>query len=429
MCRVSHLYLGLFSFFIASPVLATSDFNLPFVNSAGLGVAYADWAAAASDASTAYTNPAGLVKLPHQQIVGNALGIIGTARFTGSAVTPTFPFPFTVTQSGEAHSQIKAFLPSFYYSAPLTRRVAFGFNLTTPFGLGTNYGSTRSSIARYASTRSQVVGIDIGPSLGVKITDRFSLGAGFDALHLAFTLNNMYGPPVSFPLDSRLENHLSGWGYGGHGGILFDFSPETRVGVSYYSKISLTTRGHSTVHTPAIGPMVAIFRTNQQETKAALPARVQLSLQHDFTKRWTGVGTVFYTNWRTFNQLTMENTETPTGETRSVTIPFNYHNCFDYAVGATFKATEKILFRGGIQFMSTPSNDHDRGIADPVGSATIVAVGAHYQQNANLGYDVGVGHSFFNQMPVNLITPLTSLKGHTNTQTTAIGGQINWNFA
>ncbi|HHF7372873.1 OmpP1/FadL family transporter [Legionella bozemanae] len=429
MCRVSHLYLGLFSFFIASPVLATSDFNLPFVNSAGLGVAYADWAAAASDASTAYTNPAGLVKLPHQQIVGNALGIIGTARFTGSAVTPTFPFPFPVTQSGEAHSQIKAFLPSFYYSAPLTRRVAFGFNLTTPFGLGTNYGSTRSSIARYASTRSQVVGIDIGPSLGVKITDRFSLGAGFDALHLAFTLNNMYGPPVSFPLDSRLENHLSGWGYGGHGGILFDFSPETRVGVSYYSKISLTTRGHSTVHTPAIGPMVAIFRTNQQETKAALPARVQLSLQHDFTKRWTGVGTVFYTNWRTFNQITMENTETPTGETRSVTIPFNYHNCFDYAVGATFKATEKILFRGGIQFMSTPSNDRDRGIADPVGSATIVAVGAHYQQNANLGYDVGVGHSFFNQMPVNLITPLTSLKGHTNTQTTAIGGQINWSFA
>lgn len=428
MRQASHLYLAFFSFCAASPVSA-SDFNLPFVNTAGLGVAYADWATAASDASTAYTNPAGLIKLSHQQIVGNALGIIGTARFTGSAVTPTFPFPFTVAQSGEARSQIKAFLPSFYYSAPLTQRIAFGFNLTTPFGLGTNYGSTRSSIARYAATRAQVVGIDIGPSLGVKITDRFSLGAGFDALHLAFTLNNMYGPPVSFPLDSRLENHLSGWGYGGHGGILFDFSPETRVGVSYYSKISITTRGHSTVHTPAIGPAVMIFRTNQQETKAALPARAQLSLQHDFTKRWTGVGTVFYTNWRTFDQITMKNTETPTGETRSVTIPFNYHNCFDYAVGATFKATEKILFRGGIQFMSTPSNDRDRGIADPVGSATIVAVGAHYQQNANLGYDVGVGHSFFNQMPVNLITPLTSLKGHTNTQTTAIGGQINWSFA
>ncbi|MCW8470050.1 outer membrane protein transport protein [Fluoribacter gormanii] len=427
--RRSHLYLALSSLFFVSPVLATSDFNLPFVNTSGLGVAYADWATAASDASTAYTNPAGLVKLAHQQIVGNALGIIGTARFTGTATTPTFPFPFPVVESGVARSQIRAFLPSFYYSAPLTQRVAFGFNVTTPFGLGTNYGSTRSSIARYATTRAQVVGIDVGPSLGVKITDRFSVGAGFDALHLAFTLNNMYGPPVSFPFDSRLENHLSGWGYGWHGGALFDFSPETRIGFSYYSRISLTTTGHSTVNAPAIGPSVAIFRTDQQETKAALPARAELSLQHDFTTRWTGMATVFYTNWRTFNQIRMENTQTPMGVTLPVTIPFNYHNCFDYAVGATYKATEKILFRGGIQFMSTPSNDRDRGIADPVGSATILAAGAHYQQDEHLSYDVGVGHSFFNPMSVNLVTPLTALKGHTHTQTTVIGGQINWSFA
>ncbi|WP_392538802.1 OmpP1/FadL family transporter [Legionella sp. 227] len=425
MRQLSQLSLAISVFCLSSPVSAHSDFSLPFVNTAGLGVAYADWATADSDASTAYTNPAALVKLRHQQIVGNLLGITGTARFTGTSVTPPSPFPFPVVQSGVAHSQIKAFMPSFYYAAPLNQRITFGLNFTTPFGLGTNYGSSRSSIARYASTRSQVVGIDVGPSVGLKLTDRFSLGAGFDALHLAFTLNNMYGPPISFPFDSRLENHLSGWGYGGHGGLLFDLSSATRIGLSYYSKISITTNGHSTVHVPFGG----IFRTNQQETKAALPARAQLSVQHDFTQRWTGMATVFYTNWRTFNQITMEHTETPFGVTLPVTIPFNYHNCFDYAVGATFKTTEKLLLRGGIQFMSTPSNDHDRGIADPVGSATILAVGAHFQPTENLGYDVGVGHSFFNQMPVNLTTPVTSLKGHTNTQTTAIGGQITWSFA
>lgn len=425
MRQLSHLYLAISVLSLSSPNWASSDFSLPFVNTASLGVAYADWATAASDASTSYTNLAGLVKLAHQQIVGNALGIFGTARFTGTAVTPSFPFPFPVVQSGVARSQIKAFMPSFYYSKPINKRITVGFNFTTPFGLGTNYGSSSSSIARYASTRSQVVGIDVGPSVGVKITDRFSVGAGFDALHLAFTLNNMYGPPISFPLDSRLENHLSGWGYGWHGGLLFDFSPETRIGLSYNSKISITTNGHSTVHVPWEG----VFRTNQQQTKAALPARAQLSLQHDFTQRWTGMATVFYTNWRTFNQITMDHTETPMGVTIPVTIPFNYHNCFDYAVGATFKATPKMLLRGGIQFMSTPSNDQDRGIADPVGSATILAVGAHFQPTENLGYDVGIGHSFFNQMPVNLVTPVTSLSGHTNTQTTAIGGQITWSFA
>ncbi|MCW8408618.1 outer membrane protein transport protein [Legionella sp. PATHC035] len=427
MRQLSQFSLAISVFCLSSPVSAHSDFSLPFVNTAGLGVAYADWATADSDASTAYTNPAGLVKLRHQQIVANLLGVTGTARFTGTSVTPPSPspFPFPIVQSGVARSQIKAFMPSFYYAAPVNQRITLGLNFTTPFALGTNYGSSRSSIARYASTRSQVVGIDVGPSVGVKLTDRFSLGAGFDALHLAFTLNNMYGPPISFPYDSRLENHLSGWGYGGHGGLLFDLSSATRIGLSYYSKISITTKGHSTVHVPFGG----VFRTNQQETKAALPARAQLSVQHDFTRRWTGMATVFYTNWRTFNQITMEHTETPFGVTIPVTIPFNYHNSVDYAVGATFKTTEKLLLRGGIQFMSTPSNDRDRGIADPVGTATILAVGAHFQPTENLGYDVGVGHSFFNQMPVNLITPVTSLKGHNNTQTTVIGGQITWSFA
>ena len=79
--------------------------------------------------------------------------------------------------------------------------------------------------------------------------------------------------------------------------------------------------------------------------------------------------------------------------------------------------------------MGTPSNNHDRGIADPIGSATIVTVGAHFNATEQLGVDLGVGHSFFKQMPINYRNPLTALKGHTNAQTTVIGGQVNWKIA
>ena len=67
---------------------AASDFSLPFINAAGLGDAYADWATSANDASTAYSNPAGLVKLQHQQIVFAPLGLIGNTKFTGTTITP-----------------------------------------------------------------------------------------------------------------------------------------------------------------------------------------------------------------------------------------------------------------------------------------------------------------------------------------------------
>ena len=58
MHPLSKLYLAILTASLSTQALA-SDFSLPFVNSAGLGVAYADWATAASDARTAYTNPAG----------------------------------------------------------------------------------------------------------------------------------------------------------------------------------------------------------------------------------------------------------------------------------------------------------------------------------------------------------------------------------
>jgi long-chain fatty acid transport protein len=421
-----NLYGIFFILCAASSQALASDFSLPFVNSSSLGVAYADWATAAADASTAYTNPAGLVYLPHQQLVINALGIAGTAQFTGTAVTPPYPYPNPIIQSGKARTNIKAFSPSFYYALPFLNKLAFGFNFTAPFGLGTKYPSDPfSGITRYAATRSEVLGLDASPSLAIKLNDWISLGAGFDVLHLAFTLNNRYGPPVSSEGDAVLQNHLSGWGYGWHGGILIAFAPSTRLGLSYNSQIGIVTRGYSKV-TPVVSTP---FRTEAQKTKAALPGRAQISLQHDFTPRWTAMATAFYTNWRVFKEITMENTQLPDGKLLSVTIPFNYHNCFDYSAGAAFKANEKLLLRAGIEFMNTPSNDQDRGVADPIGSATILTVGAHFQADERVGFDLGVGHSFFKQMPINFANDLTRLQGHTNTQTTVIGGQINCNIS
>jgi len=417
------LSLVISSFFTSYTALA-SDFSLPFVNSSSLGVAYADWATALNDASTAYTNPAGLVHIP-RQVTFNALGITGTTQFTGTATTPPYPFPLTVVQSGKARSQINAFMPSFYYNHPVLPKVSLGLHLNSPFGLGTNYKSYSGVITRYAATRSEVLAIDVGPSIGAQVTERLSLGGGLSAVHLAFTLNNMYGPPLSLPTDSRLNNHLNGWGFGWSLGGLYQLFSTTRIGVSFNSLVAIETKGHSTLYQP----FGISYRTNKQQTNASLPARLQLSAQQQLGDRWTAMATAFYTNWRTFKEITMRNTLIPGGNLVAVTIPFNYHNCFDYSLGLTYQATDLWLLRSGIQFLNTPSNDRDRGIADPIGSATILTLGARFNAAENVSYDLGVGHSFFREMPINFSNQLTALKGHTNTQTTVIGGQINWSFS
>lgn len=405
---------------ISSSVFA-SDFNVPFINAAGLGTLYSDWASGAHDASTAYTNPAGLTQLPHTEWVFSFLGLAGSTQFSG---TTTPPFAPSAPQDGTASSQLRGIFPSIYFSSPLAsnNRVTFGVSETIPFALGTNYD--KDSIVRYAGTRSQIVVMDTGPSFGFKVNDKLSLGLGLDFNRMTFMLNSMYGTPLSVP-DSESQNHLEGWGMGWHGGVLYKVSPTTRTGLSFNSMVVMHTTGDSEVFL-ANGNEV---RTTDQESNAALPARTQLSLEHDLNSRWTVMGTLFYTNWRSLDKITLQHSMLPSGQTTPVTILLNYHNTFDYSVGVNFKATEKWLLRTGVQLLSTPSNNHDRSITDPVASATILGIGAHYQQNKQLGYDFGYAHAFFRQAAVNLATALTTASGHTNTNSNVLGAQVTWDVA
>lgn len=63
-----------------------------------------------------------------------------------------------------------------------------------------------------------------------------------------------------------------------------------------------------------------------------------------------------------------------------------------------------------------------------MGSAKIVGIGAQYKQNKCLAYDIGIAHSFFDQMPIDNTNPLTSSRGHQNTQTTVYGLQVTWDI-
>ncbi len=414
------IYLNIsFALIAASSHAIASDFSLPFINAAGLGTLYADWATSANDASTAYANPAGLVKLNHQQLMIGALGIQGNTRFTGTSIPSAPPAP---PEKGSASSRIGAVFPVFYYAVPLSDKAAFGFGVNTPFALGTIY--PKDSIVRYISTRSKVVVINISPSLGVQLTDRVSAGLGLDAARLAFTLNSMVESPIPFP-DSESQNNLSGWGYGWHGGILFQATPCSRIGLSFNSRMMFHTTGESKIYAPL---PLGNARTTNQRTYAALPARAQLTLQHDINQQWTIMGTFFYTNWSTLEKITMRHVIIPGGNTIAEVISLNFHNTFDYSVGTSYKINEKWLLRTGVQFMNTPSNARDRAVADPIGSATIVGFGAHYQQNPCIGYDVAYAHSFFKQASVHLSTPVAALIGHNNTQTNVFAAQMAWNI-
>lgn len=419
--KLLKLITGLFFLALSSPVTA-SDFNLPFINASDLGTAYAGWAAGAFDASTAYANPAGLTSINHDQMVFVGLGLLGDTEFTGRTINTILPFPPFSPEVGTARSQLKAFFPSFYFSAPINRNVTVGFSENAPFGLGTDY--EKRSILRYIATKSQIVVKDVSPCVGVRITDDLSVGAGFDIQHLMFTLDHMFGPPLTTP-DSESKNHLQGWGYGWHAGLLYRFLPCARVGFSYNSKVWFHARGVSELFRPSI----PTYRNDEARSEAALPQRAQLGLYVDLNPCWAVMGTVFYTHWGVFDKITLKNVVLPPfGQIDTINIPLEYKHTFDYSLGINYKPTSRVVLRAGIQFMDAPSDAKFRSPADPIGEATVIGLGVHYCQNYHLSYDVGYGHSFFKREPVNLESPLVTVIGHTKAQSNLFGLQVNWNI-
>ncbi|MBA2654801.1 MAG: outer membrane protein transport protein [Gammaproteobacteria bacterium] len=412
----------LLSMCFSSSILA-SDFNTPFINVSDLGTAYAGWAAAAEDASTAYSNPAGLVKIQDYQFVLPLVGIIGGTTFSGSTTTPPFPFFFTRRETGSAHDRLEVLIPSTYFSAPVTPRLTFGWSTNSPFGLGSDYG--KNSLVRFLGTEGKVVVIDTGPSLGFRVTDDFSVGAGFDVHFIQFTLNNMLGPPVAFPFDAEFKNHLAGSGYGWHAGILYQFLPCMRFGASFNSKAWLHASGDSKLYVP-LPPNV--FHSGRLRADAPIPARAQFSFYYDVAPRWAVMGTVFYTHWGVFDKVTLKNAVTLGGEVFTLDIPFDYHHTYDYSLGLKFRATRKLSLRTGVQYLDTPINDKFRSVVNPVGSAIILAAGLRYQSTPCVSFDLGYGHAFFKENAINLVTPLTSAVGHVKTQTNSFGVQMNWSF-
>jgi long-chain fatty acid transport protein len=418
MKKLSKISFVLFTSCIISNAFA-SDFNVPFVSASGLGNLYADWATNTDDSSNAFTNPAGLTQLHHKQTVIAPIGVYGSSRFSGASVSPPPPTP--LTETGSSATRLTAFIPTTYFAFPINKQFTFGISLNAPFGLGTNY--PKDGVQRYQATITKVVVVDLSPSVGYQVSRDFSVGLGVDINRLNYTLNNMVRNPLGGP-DFELQNHLMGYAYSWHGGLLYQMLPKTRVGISFNSMISFRTTGNSQFFSE-----FGSSRTNMQRTYARLPARTQLSIHQEINNRLDLMATVFYTNWATFQNLTQQNTVvSPTGATTSVSIPFSFHNTFDYVLGFNFKAAEKVIFKGGIEFMTAPSSNHDRGVSDPVAQATVVGIGAHYQQNKRFGYDIGVAHSFFKQNTVNAVTPLYVLSGTNSPQTTVAGLQLTYNM-
>jgi long-chain fatty acid transport protein len=411
-----------------------SGFQLFEVNGAGVGDFYAGAAANANDASAAFFNPAALVTMKNPQIQLSAVGIWSDVNFSGNSTDTFPPFP-PATIRGSAQGGAYSTVPSFEAAGPINNEISWGLSAAVPFGLNTNYD--QSSFLRYSATKTAVQVIDISPSVGFKVTDKLSLGLGIDADRLSAELDSVAGTPSPFSpinFDTVSQNYANGWGYGWHTGALYQFTPDTRVGLEYRSKVSFTINGTSNF----IGPLAGGEISSQSlAVDTTLPATSILSAFHQFNCEWAGEATVAYTQWDVFNNIALQNVQvTPTGGNPTgligVSIPQNFRNTWRTAVGATFHPFKQWLFRAGVGYDQTPTQNNARNVRLPDGNRFATSLGVHYQPYKVLGVDVGYTHLFFQDGQVNSTQQTgpqtTTVVGSAQSSADLVGVQLTWDF-
>src|SRR5215510_4079185 len=230
---------------------SAAGFQLMEQNASGLGNAYAGQAAAAEDASAIYFNPAGLTRIPRGQVVGALHLVKPSTRFSndgsctpyvGTGVgTSTCPFGpngnlghIAGGNGGDAGDW--SVVPNAYLSwevLPSTWWLGIGVN--APFGLKTQWDA--DWVGRFQAIKSEVRTINLDAELTQAVSYRaVALATGIGAI--------IAGTPAGSEGVFKLS--ADDWAWGWNAGVMVNFSPETRLGVSYRSRINFTVEGDAT---------------------------------------------------------------------------------------------------------------------------------------------------------------------------------------
>lgn len=359
-------------------------FQLWEESAAGTGDYHAGGAAEADDASTEFYNPAGMIRLARPQISTGVAYIPLRVKFDGTIQQQLSGFKLPAqSTNGYQNGDTDNFVPNFHFVYPVNDKFAFGFGVTAPFGLKTEYPNVAP--VDLAATLTNLETININPNIAFAVTDKLSFGLGVDYLYGKAQYNQAFVTSSNY-IDNSLTDFATGW----NTGALYQFDPSTRIGFSYRSKIVFNGNGTSSSN---------VNNTTNPNLTATLnlPATYLLSFYSDVSKKWALLASVYYTQWDVFKELSLNNVVF----FNQINDNFNYRNSWNLVLGTHYNVTEKWMLKGAVAWDETPTQDGYRDIRLPDTNRYVLALGVHWQISKRTGWDLGAAHFFTPNASVN----------------------------
>ncbi|HET7883743.1 MAG TPA: outer membrane protein transport protein [Acetobacteraceae bacterium] len=384
-------------------VLAVVLFTSNHADAAGFGLreGSADWlanafagdTAKAYDAATAFSNPAGLVRLDANEIDGSVNVLLPNFSFSGANLGALGPVTPGTTGGNLAQAGVTPGVFGVWNVAPDFK---LGLAFTSPFG--ERVANPGDFVGRFQSLVSSISDFNTTLAAAYRVNEHLSIGGGpvIDYFSARLTqalnigVNQLTGDPVA-------DVHGGNVSVGLDVGVLYQFDEQARIGINYRSQVHHNISLDQSVFVP---PLLAVaspatagllaFGNTRATTSITLPDSVTVGFYYQLTTQWAVMADAGWTHWSLIKGLTI----TPANGTPPTVIPENLRDTGFVSVGANYQPTERLMLQAGFAFDESPVTAENRTTRLPDSNRFILGLGATWSVTESIKLQTAYGHVF-----------------------------------
>jgi len=408
------------------------------------GESFAGVAAGSGGLSSMFWNPATITMTPGIQSEAHGSVIIPYANIEpdfatrseiarlGSTVIPVPPTgplagrlgsfgPFGSAPFDSGNIGQTSLVPSSYSSYQLSDRLWVGLSVNGPFGLITKADPFWAGQVYGRSSR--LFTLNATPTVGVKLTDWLSIGAGVQVQYIDVALSRAVPAPIGLSTFQRnallaggatsaqisqLNASIAGLtavsllapsgritgddiGVGYTLGATLTPWAGTEIGVGFRSSIHHELEGKIS---PALGIVEPV------RAPVNLPEIVTVGLSQQVGAQWKLVAGYEWSNWSRIKDIPIISKIDGEVET---TLNFRYRDGHFYSLGAEYQWSPWFALRAGVAYEVSPITDRTRSVNIPDNDRVWASIGASYKLSEKLSVDASYSHIFVKNAPVRLV--------------------------
>lgn len=373
--------------FLSSAVMAQAGgFALREQSATLQGGSFAGAAAPGPSLSSMFWNPATVTTARGFQSESHGTIVMPSSELDVDAATLS---PFGFGNGGDVG--IDGFVPSSYVAYQVNDQLYLGISINAPYGLATK--SETPWVGQFDHYRAQVFSTTVTPTVGYKINEMISVGAGVQVQYFDVDIQTAIAATPN-PAVQRLEGDDVGFGF--TAGVTLTPFQGTEIGIGYRSGISHTLEGTQAFEAGALSALGRVPITADVD----LPQSVTIGLRQRVTDQFTLLAGAEWTDWSALGTIPIEGSPVPGG----ANLTFEYQDGFYFSLGGEYAYNENLTLRAGLGYEISPVEDEHRSMRLPDSDRIWASIGATYAFNDRFSIDAAYTHLFVDDAPLDVTT-------------------------